>query len=88
MNQPTIVSVTELWIETKSEKKFLTALKALCFDYTESDDEYSLSHEVDDDTTLYFKDFELRTYEPEEFIDGLATLCEEYAHDGAFGFEA
>jgi hypothetical protein len=88
MNKPITVSITELWLETKSEKKFLKAIKELCFDHTESDEEYSLSYEVEDQNTLFFKDFEVKTYEPEEFIDGLAALCEEFAEDGEFGFEA
>ena len=88
MNEPITVSITELWIETKSEKKFLKALKELCFDHTESDEEYSLSYEVEDVTTLFFTDFDLKTYEPEEFIDGLSALCAEYAEAEEFGFEA
>ncbi len=88
MNQATPVEVSELWMETKNEDKFLKALRALCFDYTETDEEYSFKYEVEDKNVLYFSDFTIQTFEPEEFIDALAALCSEHAVDDEFGFEA
>ncbi len=82
----------DFYIVTDEPEEFIEDLDGLCGDYADEDDEsYYFDYEYEENEegegyVLTISNFSLTIYEPDEFLEELDELCEEYALDGDYDY--
>ena len=82
----------DFYILTDEPEEFIEDLDALCDEYADEDEEaYYFDYEYEENAEgdgylLTINNFSLTIHEPDEFLEDLDELCEDYALDGDYDY--